>query len=95
MDPPHLSVVQSCSLQILVSPRINQGTHGRQNNSLGGERTPKAILPQTPGPGSRLLCHGNKDWLGKEKAWGGAARDGKGGSDSKQLPLPPHVPQGA
>lgn len=58
MDPPHLSVVQSCSLQILVSPRINQGTHGRQNNSLGGERTPKAILPQTPGPGSRLLCHG-------------------------------------
>lgn len=63
--------------------------------SLGGERTPKAIFPQTLGPGSRPHHHGNKDWPGKAKARGGAASDGKGGSDSKQLPLPPQVPQGA
>lgn len=55
---------------------------------------PSPWSPQPPPP-RPPSTRSNKGWPGKAKAWGGAARDGKGGLGSEQLQLPPKVPRGA
>lgn len=50
-----------------VSPRIDQGTRGRQNNSLGGERTPKAIRLRPQGLAAAFSATVTKANQGKKR----------------------------
>lgn len=50
-----------------VSPRIDQGTRGRQNNFLGGERTPKAIRLRPQGLAAAFSATVTKTSQGKKR----------------------------